>query len=207
MTTLRTNLESRPWLFWGILLVIGAAVVLFGPQEQTLGTGIRSVYVHVALIWVGTGGLILAGLLGLVVIATMSQKTAVWMQTIGWVGTLFYAAGVGMSIISSKVNWGSVFWQEPRMRVALNMLALILIFQVVMGWLPWIRVRGAMSTLLVAILLLTTFAAPLVLHPDNPIGTSDSTGIRMTFVGLTLLAGVGAVWLVWFFRKRTSTAS
>jgi len=113
---------------------------------------------------------------------------------------------VGMSIISSKVNWGNVFWQEPRMRVALIMLAVIILFQVLVAWLPWTQIRGAMSALLVAILFRATYAAPLVLHPDNPIGTSDSSGIRMTFVGLTLLAGVAAVWLVWFFRKNTSAA-
>ncbi len=201
MTTLRTNLQSRPWLFWGVLLVLAALVVWLGPEEQTLGAGIRSVYIHVALIWVGMGGLAVAGLIGLAVIATANPKTAAWMQNVSWVGALFYAAGVGMSIISSKVNWGNVFWQEPRMRVALNMLALVVVFQVLMAWLPWTQVRGALSALLIAIMLIATYAAPLVLHPDNPIGTSDSAGIRMTFVGLTLLAGVGAVWLVWFFQK------
>jgi len=47
-----------------------------------------------------------------------------------------------------------------------------------------------------------TFSIPLVLHPRNPIRTSDSPAIQLTFAamfGLMLLAGV---WVVWYIRQR-----
>jgi hypothetical protein len=193
----RLDNRKKDWLFWGGILIAAAIVVWSAPEEQTLGGGIRSVYVHVALIWAGMTGLAVAGLMGLVVLVGGNERAAQLMDKIGWVGLAFYAAGVGISILASKINWGSVFWQEPRMRVALNMLALILIIEIIGSWLPWPRIRGLLSAGLIAALAWSTLAAPLVLHPRNPITTSSSSGIQLTFLGLFALCLVAAVWIVW----------
>jgi hypothetical protein len=185
-------------------MIIGALVVWLAPEEQTLGQGIKSVYVHVALIWVGMAGLALAGLLGLTVIVWASEKISSWMQIIGWVGLAFYAAGLAMSALASKVNWGNIFWQEPRMRAALSMLAAALIVQIVASWVPWLRLRGLLSSGLIVLLAWSTLSAPLVLHPDNPVATSSSLAIQMTFLGLSLLCGLAAAWFVWYWRLRNT---
>lgn len=197
MTWGRISAPKKDWLYWAILLAVGATLMWLAPEEQTLGSGIRSVYVHVALIWVGMVGLALAGILGVGVLIWAGERAVNWMQTIGWVGLAFYAAGLAMSILASKVNWGNVFWQEPRMRVALNMFAMALIVEIVISWLPWVRLRGLLSIGLIAILLWATLRAPLVLHPSNPIQTSSSSAIQLTFAGLFLICGLGAAWLVW----------
>jgi hypothetical protein len=44
--------------------------------------------------------------------------------------------------------------------------------------------------------------AKLVLHPDNPIRTSDSAAIQATFIGLFVLVGLAAALLVWRGVKR-----
>ena len=194
--------QKKNWLFWLAILITAGLLLWFAPEEQTLGGGIKSVYVHVALIWVGMAGLTLAGFIGLGVIIWANEQLSSWMQTVGWVAFAFYAAGVGMSVLASKVNWGNVFWQEPRMRAALNTLAVVLIVEVVIDWVPWIRLRGVMSAGLVAMLAWTTLAAPLVLHPSDPIRTSSSSAIQLTFLGLFLLCALAAVWLVWRLRLK-----
>jgi len=47
-----------------------------------------------------------------------------------------------------------------------------------------------------------TARTELVLHPDNPIRTSDSVGIQATFAGLFVLVGLAAALLVWRGVKR-----
>lgn len=194
--------NRKSGLFWIVIIIAAAALVWLAPEEKQLGQGIRSVYVHVALIWVGMAGLVVAGLVGIGVLFSDSGKLASWMEAIGWVALGFYAAGVSMSILASKVNWGSVFWQEPRMKVALNMLALALIVEVFISWVPWRRLKGLLSALLVVILSWTTMSAPLVLHPRNPIGSSSSSGIKLTFLGLSIVSAAAAAWIVWFVRSR-----
>lgn len=194
--------NRKSGLFWIVIIIAAAALVWLAPEEKQLGQGIRSVYVHVALIWVGMAGLAVAGLVGIGVLFSDSGKLASWMEAIGWVALGFYAAGVSMSILASKVNWGNVFWQEPRMKVALNMLALALIVEVFISWVPWRRLKGLLSALLVVILSWTTMSAPLVLHPRNPIGSSSSSGIKLTFLGLSIVSAAAAAWIVWFVRSR-----
>lgn len=189
--------SKRIW--WGIaaIVVVTAVILLIAPEEATLGGGIRSVYVHVALIWVGLAGFVVAGLLGIGLLITGSARLYPWLRTIGWIGVTFFAAGLAMSAVSSQVNWGAVFWQEPRMRSSSTSLAIAVIVMVAMEWFPWLRVRGMMMTAVPLIFFWLTARTELVLHPDNPILTSDSLGIQATFVGLFVLVGLAAALLVW----------
>jgi hypothetical protein len=189
--------SKRIW--WGIaaIVVITAVILLIAPEEATLGAGIRSVYVHVALIWVGLAGFVVAGLLGIGLLITGYERLYPWLRTVGWIGVVFFAAGLAMSAVSSKVNWGAVFWQEPRMRSSSTSLAIAVIVMVAMEWFPWPRVRGVMMTAVPLIFFWLTARTELVLHPDNPILTSDSAAIQATFAVLFMLVGLAAALLVW----------
>jgi hypothetical protein len=194
---------SKKWVWWGVVAigVVTAVLLLLAPEEATLGSGIRSVYVHVALIWVGLAGFVVAGLIGLALLVTGKATLYLWMRTIGWIGVGFFAAGLAMSALASQVNWGAVFWQEPRMRSSGTSLAIAVIVMVAMDWFPWLRLRGALVTAVPIIFYWLTTRTELVLHPDNPILTSDSVGIQATFLGLFVLVGLAAALLAW--RERT----
>jgi hypothetical protein len=183
-------------------MVATAVLLLIAPEEATLGAGIRSVYVHVALIWVGLAGFVVAGLLGIGLLITGYKPLYPWLRTIGWMGVAFFAAGLAMSAVSSQVNWGAIFWQEPRMRSSSTSLAIAVIVMVAMEWFPWLRLRGVMMTAVPIIFYWLTARTELVLHPDNPIRTSDSLGIQATFLGLFVLVGLAAALLVWRGVKR-----
>lgn len=180
-------------------------LLYLAPEESTLGQGIKTVYMHVALTWTGMAGFVLAGLLGLAVLVTGNRRFAAWMQTLGWVAFGFYTAGIAMSALASKVNWGNVFWQEPRMMAAFNSLAVATIIMAVNIWIPWVRIRGALQALLPVIVFWLTYSAPLLLHPRNPISTSDSLGIKLAFGGMFMLTAAIAAWVVWLVWKRSSS--
>ena len=194
--------SKRIWLGIAGIGLVTAVLLLFAPEEATLGTGIRWVYVHVALIWVGLAGFVVAGLLGIGLLITSHERLYPWLRTIGWIGVAFFAAGLAMSAVSSQVNWGAIFWQEPRMRSSSTSLAIAVIVMVTMEWFPSLRLRGAMMTAVPLIFFWLTARTELVLHPGNPILTSDSMGIQATFLGLFVLVGLAAALLVWRVVKR-----
>lgn len=189
------------WLVPIITLLLAAMLIWLGPAERTLGDGIRTVYVHVGLIWTGTAVFFVAAILGLIVLATGSNAWLRWMQVSGWVGTGFYAAGVAMSMVASQDNWGAIFLAEPRMAAALNGVAIALIVQIAIWWLPWMRLRGVLPAALIGLLYWLTSRADLVLHPRDPIGTSNATAIQLTFFGLFMLFSLLAGWLAWRLHR------
>lgn len=198
-----TNIPRKrlPWLLLGGLLAFVLFLLYIAPEEATLGAGIRVVYVHVSLTWTGMVGLILAGVLGLVVLVTANEHLAWRMQTLSGVAFGFYVAGIVMSAVASQVNWGNVFWKEPRMAAALNSLAVITILLILNLWFPWVRVRGFLQAAIPAVMIWVIYGAPLVLHPANPIRSSEATSIQLTFIGFFLLFSAIAAWISWSLMK------
>lgn len=204
------NSEKRPaqlaW-HWGLplVLLLGVALMIaFAPEERMLGSGIRSVYLHVGLIWTGLFGFGVTAVLGIGVLLTKKPLWQRWLAMVSWVALGFYAAGVFMSMVASADNWGAVFLQEPRMAASLNGLAIATIVLVVGSWQPWPRLRGAMAASIIFVLLWLNLRAELVLHPRNPITNSEATPIQLTFLTVTVLFVLLATWLVWFLRQRTT---
>ena len=198
---LTDRLPPVGWVLIGIV-VLSALIVWVSPDEQTLGAGIRAVYVHVGLTWAGTAVFVITAVLGALVLLTGSWRLHDWMRPAGWVATLVYAGGVGMSMVASKVNWGAVFLQEPRMAAAINALGIALLIQIAANWFPWVRLRGLLHIVFLGLLYWLTFQAPLVLHPRDAISTSSSFGIRATFVALFGLFLAAALMIIWHLRRR-----
>lgn len=193
--------QPLPWLLLGGLLTAILFLFYLAPEEATLGTGIRAVYIHVALAWTGMAGLILAGLLGLALCVSANEKLIPWMQTLGWVAFGFYLAGIIMSMVASKVNWGGVFWQEPRMAAALNNLAVTTILLTLSMLIRWVRMRGFLQAAIPVLMIWITYRAPLVLHPANPIRSSEAVNIQFTFIAFFLLFSAIAAWIIWRLAK------
>ena len=189
------------------LLLLAGLVVWLAPLERTLGAGIKVVYIHVALIWTGMTALSLIGLLGLGVMATGQESIQTWSQAIGWVGLIFFAAGIAMSMVAANVNWGGVFWDEPRFQATFRVLAVAIIILIVNGWPIASRLKGLLSCLLTGFLAWSILTTPLVLHPQSPVRTSPSTAIRLTFFALFVLSVLMAAWLVWLLRQETEMAA
>lgn len=191
-------LRSQAVLVRGFtLLAVAIALLLWlAPAEKTLGTGMRSVYLHVGLIWTGIAGFSLSGLLGLLVLLRNDPRLDGWAQRVAWVAIGFFAAGFLSSMLASKINWGGVFLDEPRNRSALMVLCVALIVQIWGSWPVWTRLKGLLRVGLVAIFAWSNLTTPLVLHPQNPIRTSTSTAIQYTFLGIFILFSLAALLLV-----------
>ena len=194
-----------PWAMLGGLLTAAAVLIVLAPPEQTLGNGVKVVFIHASLMQTGAIGLIAAGLVGLVVAALGRAELAGWMRAIGGVALAFYAAGLGMSMVAAQINWGGVYLQEPRMAAGLNTLALALIVMIADEFLmpsrTGQRIAGLLSAGLAVFMVWAIAVSPLVLHPRNPIGTSPSFAIQASFYGLLGVTILAAIWTIWQVRK------
>ena len=86
------NSEKRPaqpaW-HWGLplVLLLGVALMIaFAPEERMLGSGIRSVYLHVGLIWTGLFGFGVTAVLGIGVLLTKKPLWQRWLAMVSWLG-------------------------------------------------------------------------------------------------------------------------
>ncbi len=189
-------------IFLATIVILAAALLSIAPEERTLGTGIRSVYLHVSLIWTGIAGFLAAGILGLGLVIFANERVQAWTQTIGWVACGFFGAGIAMSTIASKVNWGAVFLAEPRTVASLRVLAVAIIVQILGSWPISTRIKGLLHAAIALLFFWSNATTPLLLHPRNPIRTSDSAAIQLSFVALFGLFSLAAAWIVIATRNR-----
>jgi hypothetical protein len=201
MTTL-TYSQKTSWTVLIVIFALAAILLLVAPEEKELGSGIRSVYVHVALTWTGMTGIVIAGFVGLASAVFNRPRLQSWAYIITWVALVSFSAGLVMSIIAAGINWGGVFWQEPRTNAVLTIVAAGLIVQGLSTWPVNHRSKGSLNFLLAVALLWLILTTPLVLHPGNAARTSNSFAIRFTFFGLYGLCMLAAAWFVQFIQRR-----
>lgn len=192
----------QAWL--GLISIVLAAGILvwLSPPERTLGDGIKVVYVHVSFTWAGMVGFNIAGLFGLFMLFTNKRILDDWNQVISWVAWSWFAMGFLLSLWAAKVNWGIIYWREPRVLAAMQFLIVALLVLMANRFLSSIRLRGALSALLAFMLMWSLLGAPLVMHPKSPIRESSSGAIQLTFLGMFIFSSLAASWFVWYFRKR-----
>ncbi|NIM04558.1 MAG: hypothetical protein GTN65_02820, partial [Armatimonadetes bacterium] len=141
-----------------LLGLVASLWIWLAPSELTLGTGIKIVYLHAASIWAGMTGLTLAGFLGFTLLLRPNPKLEQWIRSIALVGFGLFILGFLLSMIAAQVNWGGIFWQEPRTAANLRVVAVTLIVLVVTSWPVRARLKGLLLLGLPAALFWTTFS-------------------------------------------------
>jgi len=194
--------KRNSWWLPIAVAAVSAVVVWFSPEERTLGQGIKVVYVHVALTWTGMLGFVISGVLGVYMAVTNSVRGAHWNKITSWVAFACFVVGFVLSLLAAKVNWGDIYWNEPRMISSLQFLAVAIGILMLNHWLSSRRIKGLLSALLAFFMMFWILGSPLVLHPKSPIRESSAAGIQLTFLGLFLLAFSAAAWAAWYWHQR-----
>ncbi len=189
--------------FAGILILIGLWA-LFGPEDQTLGSNVRIVYLHGA--WVLTAELVLAvaGLAGLAALITRRLKFHDWSAAAGLTGIFFWVTYLPLSLWAMQANWNGLFLVEPRFRVAVTFAVVGLLLQAGL-WiinLPWLTSFANLVFILALRLVLAS--AQYVMHPPpSPIFNSGNWQIIGFFLILNLLTWLAATLMFrWFLDLR-----
>jgi len=197
MSKPKTNIS----IFIAIVVLI-AIIALFGPEEQSLGSNVRIVYVHGAWVITAEIALSLAGAAGALALITRRDVFHRWSAALGRTGIFFWVTYLPLSLWAMEANWNGLFLAEPRFRIALVFAITGVLLQIGL-WLmdtDWIT---SLANLLFIITLRVIFATTAnILHPPpSPIFNSGNYMIIGFFVTLIVLSLSASYFLTRIFLK------
>lgn len=194
--------NTPPLLLFFITLLVIAVLTLFGPEERSLGSNVRLVYLHGA--WVLTAEIAfllaaLAGLLGLVLRRGMFHT---WSAALGRTGIVFWITYLPLSLFAMQANWNGLFLAEPRFRLAMTFAVTGILLQIGL-WMMNTKWLTSLANILFIIVLRVIFAAAEnVMHPPpSPIFNSGLWNVIFFFVALNLLAWIAGFFLTKFILR------
>ena len=195
MTKIKSPLTS-------FLFVVGviALLTLFGPEEKSLGSNVRIVYLHGAWVLTAEAAFMIAALAGLLGLLLRKEIFHAWSAALGRTGIVFWLTYLPLSLFAMQANWNGLFLAEPRFRIAMifAVTGVLLQLGLLLFNISWLT---SLANILYIITLRVVFAtAQNVMHPPpSPIFNSGLWNIILFFVGLNILAWVAGYFLTRFF--------
>jgi hypothetical protein len=178
-----------------------------GPEEQSLGSNVRIVYLHGAWVLAAELAFIAAGIAGLIALITRRELFHSWSAALGRTGIVFWVTYLPLSLWAMQSNWNGLFLSEPRFRIALIFAVTGVLLQLGL-WLintNWVNVAGEFVFIVVLRVVFAT--ADNVMHPPpSPIFNSGNFTIIGFFLALIVLTLLAAFFLTrWFltFSQKT----
>jgi len=198
--------KKSPLLYFFITITVLALLTFLGPEEKSLGSNARIVYLHGAWVMAAEAGFIAAAFAGLLGLVLRRDIFHAWSAALGRAGIVFWVTYLPLSLIAMQANWNGLFLAEPRFRVAMIFAVTGVLLQTGL-WLFSISWLTSFANILYIIALRVVFAtAQNVMHPPpSPIFNSGNYSIIGFFVGLNLMAFLAAYFLTrWFLRISNS---
>lgn len=192
------------WIALCALIFLTGLITLLGPAERSLGTNLRLVTLHGAWVWVGKTAFALSGLAGLAGLISQPRRAVLtnWSAAFGRTGLAFWLTYLPMSLLVMQLNWGGLFFAEPRWRVpfAFGVAAVLLQAGLSLLRIDWLTC--AANLVFGVALWVALSSATNVLHPDSPIFSSGSMQIELFFgILLFLSLAIGVVVSLLILRK------
>jgi len=193
---------KSPLILFFITVIVMALLSLFGPEEKSLGAGVRVVYLHGALVLTAELAFISAGIAGLLGLVAQRDMFHDWSAALGRTGIVFWIIYLPVSLWAMEANWNGLFLSEPRFRYAVIFAVTGILLQVGL----WLINKGwvtSLANLVFIITLLAVFAAAEnVMHPGpSPIFSSGNFAIIGFFLAMIFLSLLAAYFMTrWFFQ-------
>ncbi|HET9590923.1 MAG TPA: hypothetical protein VFO91_19180 [Anaerolineales bacterium] len=185
------RLKAPLTLFFVSVIVI-ALLAMLGPEEQSLGSNVRIVYLHGAWVMAAELAFIAAGAIGLIGLLSRRKAFHQWSAALGRTGIIFWTTYLPLSLWAMQANWNGLFLAEPRFRLAVIFAVTGILLQLGL-WLINTHWVTSLANLLFIVALRIAFAtAQNIMHPPpSPIfgsGNFAIIGFFLALVALTLAA-------------------
>lgn len=189
---------KSPLLLFTITVAAIGLLALFGPEEKSLGSNVRIVYLHGAWVLTAEIAFIVAALTGLFGLILKRNIFHAWSAALGRTGIFFWLTYLPLSLFAMESNWNGLFLAEPRFRLAMIFAVTGVLLQAGLWMfnLPWLTSLG--NIIFIIILRVVFSTAQNIMHPPpSPIFNSGNYLIIGFFIVLNLLT-----WLAAFFLTR-----
>jgi hypothetical protein len=189
-----------PLLLFFVTILVIAVLAVFGPEEQSLGSNVRIVYLHGAWVLAAEVAFAAAASVGFLALVLRRDGLHRWSAALGRAGIIFWVTYLPLSLWAMEANWNGLFLTEPRFRIALTFAIVGVLMQAGL-WLIDIDWITSLANLFFFIVLRVVFSTTAnVLHPPpSPIFSSGLWNIILFFIAMNLLAWVAAYFLTRFF--------
>jgi len=189
---------KSPLTLFLITIIVMALLSIFGPEEKSLGAGVRVVYLHGALVLTAELAFISAGVAGLLGLIARRDMFHNWSAALGRSGIVFWIIYLPVSLWAMEANWNGLFLAEPRFRFAVIFAVTGVLLQAGL-WLinkDWVI---SLANLIFIVTLLAVFAAAEdIMHPGpSPIFSSGNFAIIGFFLAMIFLS----LFAVYFLAK------
>ncbi len=197
-----------PLLLFFVTVLVIAVLTLFGPEEQSLGSNVKIVYLHGAWVLAAELAFAAAALVGLLALVLRRDGLHQWSAALGRTGIVFWVTYLPLSLWAMQANWNGLFLAEPRFRIALTFAVVGALLQVGL-WLVNINWVTSLANLIFFVALRVIFStASNVMHPPpSPIFNSGLWNIIIFFVLLNIFAWLAAYFLTKVFLSYRSNKS
>lgn len=178
-----------------------AAWALSIPPDARLGKMVRFVMFHGASTWVNMATFALAGLFGIAQLLGFARARA-WGEAFRWFSLPLWAFNAVLGIVSMKLLWGGILWEEPRLLMTFGVLAgsvIVLAMQLIFDD-P--RVPAVLDALLGGALWYLVAALPNLFHPESPVFSSGDPAYIHGFFGMVATLAIAALSLVTLIAQR-----
>ena len=191
---------KSPITLFFITVIVIALLALFGPEEQSLGSNVRIVYLHGAWVLAAELAFLAAGLAGLIALASKKDLFHNWSAALGRTGIVFWVTYLPLSLWAMQANWNGLFLVEPRFRLALIFAVTGILLQIGL-WIINVDWVTSLANMIYIIVLRVIFAtADNVMHPPpSPIFNSGNYAIIGFFVAMILLSMLAAYFMTRIF--------
>ena len=198
-------LRKKSPFFWFILaLLTTAGLTALGPQENSLGSAVRIVYLHGAWVLTAEAALGLAAATGLLGILFRRESLQRWSTALGYTGLVFWVTYLPLSLWAMQANWNGLFLAEPRFRVAVIFSVTGVLLQIGLILLAKPAFTALFNVLYFIALRIGLSRADYVMHPPpSPIFSSGILSLQLFFVGIIFLTMTAAYFLtLWWIQKQ-----
>ena len=190
-----------------ITIIVIALLALFGPEEQSLGSNVRIVYLHGAWVLAAELAFLAAGLTGLIALFTKRDGFHNWSAALGRSGIVFWVTYLPLSLWAMQANWNGLFLVEPRFRLALIFAVTGVLLQLGLWFINMDWVTSLANVVYIVVLRMIFSTADNIMHPPpSPIFNSGNYAIIGFFVSLMLLSLLAVYFLTrWFFQLHSKS--
>lgn len=160
-------------------LIVGVLSAAFSPSEKTIGKVIGLVYLHVGFFIGSFALLILTILFGVSWWFRKNKLLFIFNQNSYRISFFSWVVYFILSALIAKLSWGGVFWEEPRMVIAIEVI-FIFLFVFLLDWFfdkkftPYFYTAGSLSSIGI------WFFRFSIMHPRAPIRNSDVFLIKIS---------------------------
>ena len=199
---------KAPFIFFIATIILIALLALLGPEERSLGSNVRIVYLHGAWVLAAEVAFFAAALAGSIGLITKRVSFHQWSAALGRTGIFFWLTYLPLSLWAMESNWNGLFLAEPRFRLALSFAVTGVLLQVGLWLINSNWITSLANIIFIVVLRVTFSSASNIMHPPpSPIFNSGNSLIIGFFLAMIILTLVAAYFLTLVFLSLTKESA